>query len=70
MANFFSKLLSAGEGKQIKAFETQVGVINYLEDEISSLSDGELRAKTDEFRERYANGETLDELMPEAFAVV
>ncbi len=70
MANFFSKLLSAGEGKQIKAFETQVGVINYLEEEISALSDEELCAKTDEFRERYSNGESLDELMPEAFAVV
>lgn len=70
MANFFSKILSAGEGKQIKAFETQVGVINYLEDEIAALSDDELRAKTGEFRQRYDNGETLEELMPEAFAVV
>ena len=70
MANFLSKLLSSGADKQIKAFEGRVGIVNYYEDEIHALSDEELRAKTDEFRERYANGETLDELMPEAFAVV
>ncbi len=70
MANFFSKLLSAGEGKEIKAFRNRVGEVNYLEDEIVELSDDELREKTIEFRERYANGETLDELLPEAFAVV
>ena len=70
MANFFSKLLSAGEGKEIKAFRNRVGEVNYLEDEIVELSDEELRQKTIEFRERYANGETLDELLPEAFAVV
>ena len=70
MANFFSKLLSAGEGKEIKAFRNRVGEVNYLEDEIVELSDEELREKTIEFRERYANGETLEELLPEAFAVV
>ncbi|MGI6032322.1 MAG: preprotein translocase subunit SecA [Coriobacteriales bacterium] len=70
MANIFSKILSAGEGKEIKQFRGRVGEINYLEDEISALSDEELRAKTPEFRERYENGETLDELLPEAFAVV
>ncbi len=70
MANFFSKLLSVGEGKEVKAFRARVGEVNYLEDEIKQLSDEELRAKTAEFRERYANGETLDELLPEAFAVV
>ena len=70
MANFFSKLLSIGEGKQIRAFETRVGEVNYLEDQIKELSDEELRAKTQEFRERYELGETLDQLLPEAFAVV
>ena len=70
MANFFSKLLSMGEGKEVKAFRARVGEINYLEDDIKQLSDEELRAKTVEFRERYGNGETLDELLPEAFAVV
>ena len=70
MANIFSKLLSAGEGKEIKAFRNRVGEINYLEDEISQLSDEELREKTVEFRERYADGESLEDLLPEAFAVV
>jgi preprotein translocase subunit SecA len=44
--------------------------INNLEDEVVDLTDAELRAKTDEFRKRYADGESLDELLPEAFAVV
>ena len=70
MANLFSKILSAGEGKEIKAFRNRVGEVNYLEDEISQLSDEELREKTIEFRERYADGEALEELLPEAFAVV
>ena len=70
MPNFLSKLLSVGSGKEIKAFRGRVGEINYLEDEISQLSDEELRGKTAEFRERLSSGETLDELMPEAFAVV
>ncbi|MEI3376824.1 MAG: preprotein translocase subunit SecA [Coriobacteriales bacterium] len=70
MANIFSKLLSAGEGKEIKAFRNRVGEINYLEDEISQLSDEDLREKTIEFRERYADGESLEDLLPEAFAVV
>ena len=70
MANLFSKILSAGEGKEIKAFRNRVGEVNYLEDDISQLSDEELREKTIEFRERYADGESLEELLPEAFAVV
>ena len=70
MPNFLSKLLSVGSGKEIKAFRGRVGEINYLEDEISQISDEELRGKTAEFRRRISNGETLDELMPEAFAVV
>ena len=66
----FSKLLTVGSNKQIKAFESRVGEINYLEDDIEKLSDAELAAKTDQFRERFGNGETLDEILPEAFAVV
>ena len=66
----FSKLLTAGSNKKIKAFEGRVGEINYLEDEIEKLSDSELAAKTGIFRERYGNGETLEEILPEAFAVV
>ena len=70
MANIFSKLLSVGADKEIKAFSGRIGEINYLEDEMKKLSDEELRAKTPEFRQRCENGESLDELLPEAFAVV
>ena len=50
--------------------EATVEKINQLEKSISSLSDRELSAKTHEFRQRYSSGETLDDLLPEAFAVV
>ena len=64
------KLLRAGEGKRLKALEKQVAEVTAFEPQISALSDGELRAKTDEFKERLADGETLDDIMTEAFAVV
>ncbi|GGP69852.1 preprotein translocase subunit SecA [Saccharothrix coeruleofusca] len=64
-----SRLLRAGEGKMLKRLRNIAAHINNLEDDVVDLSDAELRAKTDEFRKRYAEGETLDELLPEAFAV-
>jgi len=67
---FLSKLLTVGEGKQLKRYQAIVEKINGFEPQISALSDAELAAKTEEFRQRYANGETLDDLLPEAFAVV
>ena len=70
MPNIFSKILTAGSGKEIRAFEARIGGINYLEDEMRELTDEELRAKTAEFRERHDRGESLDELLPEAFAAV
>ncbi len=66
----FSKILRAGEGKRVRQLAELVGPINELADEIGALSDAELRAKTDEFRRRLADGETLDDLLIEAFAVV
>lgn len=66
----FSKVLRAGEGKKVRRLAELVPDINALEDEMVLLSDGELRAKTDEFRQRIEDGETLDDLMVEAFAVV
>ena len=56
--------------KELKICQGYVNKINALEPEISSLSDTRLRAKTDEFRLRLSKGETLDDLLPEAFAVV
>jgi preprotein translocase subunit SecA len=70
MANFFSKLLSAGEGKQLKSFESIVGRVNALEPEVQKMSDEELAAQTVRFRERFANDASLDDLLPEAFATV
>jgi preprotein translocase subunit SecA len=66
----FSKILRAGEGKRLRQLAELVGPINDLEPEMSALSDEELRAKTDAFRQRLADGETLDDLLFEAFAVV
>jgi len=64
------KILNAGEGKKLKTLERLVVAVNALEPEIEKLSDAELRAKTDEFRSRLAAGETLDDIEPEAYAVV
>jgi preprotein translocase subunit SecA len=65
----FDKILRAGEGKKLKAVQALVPDINALEPEIKALSDDALRAKTGEFRQRIDNGETLDDLLIEAFAV-
>jgi preprotein translocase subunit SecA len=59
-----------GEGRKVKALQRSVEEVSALEPEIERLSDEELRAKTDEFRERLADDATLDELLFEAFAVV
>ena len=56
--------------KEVKRVQPLVKKINDLEPEIQKLSDKELRDKTDEFKERLKKGETLDDLLPEAFAVV
>ncbi|HSD23058.1 MAG TPA: preprotein translocase subunit SecA, partial [Solirubrobacterales bacterium] len=66
----FQKILRAGEGRTLKRLHERVQEINALEDEIAALSDDALRAKTEEFRERYDQGEDLDDLLPEAFACV
>ena len=59
-----------GEGRKVKALQQRVETVTALEPEVEALSDDALRAKTDEFRGRLAGGETLDDLLPEAFAVV
>ena len=64
------KILKAGDGKRLKAVQAMVAPINALEDETQKLSDTELQAKTAEFRDRLDNGASLDDLLPEAFAVV
>lgn len=70
MANFLSKLLTLGEGKQLKSYEAKVVKINALEAQIQSLSDTELVSMTGNLKERCERGESLDSLLPEAFALV
>src|SRR6202046_3553123 len=66
----FTKVLRAGEGKKVRRLSDLVPLIGALEPEMQALSDAELQHKTVEFRERLAQGETLDDLLVEAFAVV
>jgi len=66
----FSKVLKAGEGKRVRQLAELVPPINELAEEMAALSDAELRAKTDEFRARLGEGEDLDDMLLEAFAVV
>ena len=68
--NVFKKVFGSRNDRLIKQYFQTVGVINNLEIKIAELTDAELRAKTDEFRQRIKDGETLDMLLPEAFAVV
>jgi preprotein translocase subunit SecA len=62
------RILRAGEGRKVKHLESLVPVVNSLEAATESLSDDALRARTADFKQRVANGEDLDELLPEAFA--
>ncbi|MDI6858173.1 MAG: preprotein translocase subunit SecA [Dehalococcoidia bacterium] len=70
MAKLLSKVFGDANEKQVKKLLPIVARINQLEPEMEALSDDRLRAKTDEFRERLAKGETLDDILPEAYAVV
>jgi len=64
------KILRAGEGRQVRQLEKLAEVVNSFEAKVSVLNDEDLRDQTRKFRERLANGETLDDLLPEAFATV
>ncbi len=64
------KIANLGEGRKLKNLGSIAKLVNTFEPEIEDLSDDELRGKTDEFRLRLDNGEDLDDLVPEAFAVV
>ena len=68
--SMFSKVLRAGEGKKVRRLAELVPLINALEDEMEALDDDALRHKTVEFKERLDQGETLDDLLVEAFAAV
>ena len=69
MANFLTSLFGSRNQRLLRQYSKVVKSINSLEEGLQALNDSELRAKTEEFRQRYAGGETLDQLLPEAFAV-
>jgi preprotein translocase subunit SecA len=62
------RALRAGEGKTLRKLKRIADQVNSIEEDMAALSDAELRALTDEYRQRYADGETLEDLLPEAFA--
>lgn len=70
MASILEKVLRVGEGRTLKRLENYAAAINALEDGFQALSDEELKHETVELRERYSSGESLDDLLPEAFAAV
>jgi preprotein translocase subunit SecA len=70
MLGFAKKLFGSSNERKVKTFQARVAKINALEPEYAALSDEALKAKTDEFKARLAKGETLDDLLNEAFAVV
>jgi preprotein translocase subunit SecA len=70
MLGFAKKLFGSSNDRKVKGLSSRVGEINALEPEFARLSDDALRAKTQDFRNRVAAGESLDDLLPEAFATV
>ena len=70
MFEFIKNLFKDANEKELERLQPIVDEINELESEIQQLNDSELKAKTDEFRQRLKEGETLDDILPEAFAVV
>lgn len=65
----FSKIIGDGNSREVKKLDRTVDAVMALDEQMQALSDEQLRAKTDEFKGRLAGGETLDDLLPEAFAV-
>ena len=70
LPKFLTQIFGSRNDRLLKTFQRAVAQINELEPRFESLGDDALRAKTDEFRDRLAKGETLDQLLPEAFAAV
>ncbi|HQR51175.1 MAG TPA: preprotein translocase subunit SecA, partial [Methylophilaceae bacterium] len=70
LSTVFKKIFGSRNERLIKQYAQVVRTINALEEATQALSDDQLRARTEEFKQRYRNGESLDKLLPEAFAVV
>lgn len=70
ISNLFTKVFGSRNDRTIKNLRKTVALINALETQLEALSDEDLKAKTAEFRQRYDDGQSLDDILPEAFAVV
>ncbi len=70
IGTFASKIFGSSNERRIKGFRARVAAINALESEVAALSDTDLRARTEMFREQYRNGTSLDDLLVPAFATV
>ncbi len=68
--SILNKIIGTQNERELKRLGPKVELINSLEPQISALSDAELRAKTEEFRQRLAKEESVEDILPEAFAVV
>ena len=68
--SIFDKIFGTYSDRELKRIRPIADKVMALEDDMAKLSDAELKAKTPEFKERLKNGETLDDLLPEAFAVM
>ncbi|PZM93306.1 MAG: preprotein translocase subunit SecA, partial [Actinobacteria bacterium] len=66
--SILEKILRAGEGRMLRRLKAIAAAVNAIEDDYVGLTDAELRALTDQYRQRIADGESLDDLLPEAFA--
>ena len=70
MANVLERVLRVGEGRTLRRLQRYAEAVDHLEEDFKELTDEQLKGETTELRERYANGESLDDLLPEAFAAV
>jgi len=70
VANVFERVLRVGEGRILRQLSQVVDAVNHLEEDFVELTDEELKEETDNLRDRYTQGESLDDLLPEAFAAV
>ena len=66
--SILEKILRAGEGRMVRRLKAIADAVNSIEENYIDLTDDELRELTDQYRERFADGESLDDLLPEAFA--
>jgi preprotein translocase subunit SecA len=68
--NFLTKIFGSRNDRLLKQYRSTVARINAMESALEALSDEALKAKTEAFKQRFADGQSLDDLLPEAFAVV